>query len=113
MSSERILPTEPMEFIRQCVMERRMLWTYHVTMRMERRSISRQMILETVGSYEMIETYPEDKYLPSYLIWAKRGETVFHILFAVDVKNQNVRIVTAYYPNPEEWEEEFKKRKTP
>lgn len=110
MHSERILPADPLEFIRLCVVEKRILWTYHVTMRMEKRSISRLMLLESVGSYELLEMYPEDKYLPSYLVWAKHGETIFHILFAVDIINRNVRVVTAYRPNSEEWEQEFKRR---
>ena len=110
MISKRVPIQDPLEFIRQCVVEKRMYWTYHVTMRMERRSISRQMILESVESYDLVESYPDDKYLPSYLVWARHGEEIFHILFATDVANHNVRIVTAYRPNPEEWERGYKRR---
>lgn len=36
---------------------------------------------------------------------------IFHRLFAVDAEEDNVRIVTAYRPNPEEWEEDCKTKK--
>ncbi len=39
-------------------------------MRLQGRFISRQHILDAVDTYEVIESYPEDKYLPSYLVYA-------------------------------------------
>ena len=88
-----------------------MLWTYHVNMRLRARFISRQAILDSVQRFEIIESYPEDKYLPSYLIWSKYQGEVFHVLFAVDVGSDNVRIVTAYRPHPGEWEGDLKVRR--
>jgi len=38
---------------------------------------------------------------------------VFHVLFAADVEGDNVRVVTAYYPSLEEWEEDLKTRRRP
>ena len=81
---QTLLPDDPLEFIKQCVTDRKILWTYHVNMRMKKRSIARQLILESKSSYEIIEAYPEDKYLPSYLVYAQHGKTVFHVLFAVE-----------------------------
>ena len=62
-------------------------------------------------SYEVVEAYPEDKYFPSYLLLGRQGEEAFHALFGADVEGQNVRVVTAYYPSPEEWEEDLKTRR--
>jgi hypothetical protein len=104
------VPADPLAFIRRCVRERKLLWTYHVNMRLERRHITRSEILDAVGSYRIVESYPEDKYLPSYLILAN---DTFHILFAVDVPADNLRIVTAYRPDPEEWEPGLQRRKDP
>jgi hypothetical protein len=73
--------------------------------------MNRPMILRSPGTYEVIESYPEDKYLPSYLIRAESEEAVFHVLFAADVPNRNVRIVTAYRPDPIEWSEDFRRRR--
>lgn len=79
-------------------------------MRLRQRSISRDEIISSTVDYEIIDEYPEDKYFPSYLIFSRYKQTVFHILFAVDVDGENVRVVTAYHPDPEEWESDLKKR---
>jgi len=102
------LSRDPLAFIRRCVRERRVFWTYHVNMRLERRSISREELLDAVESFEIVEAYPDDKYLPSYLILAA---SAFHVLFAVDVEGDNVRVVTAYRPDPLEWEPDLRTRR--
>ena len=106
--NDRILPVEPLAFIKECVKLRKIRWTYHVNMRMKGRFIPRQFILESVDNYEIIEEYPKDKYLPSYLVYSCYQKQVFHILFATDVGGENVRIVTAYYPSLDKWEKDFK-----
>ena len=106
------VPDDPLPFIQQCVRTRRVLWTYHVNMRLKGRFISREAILGAAGSYEIIEAYPEDKYLPSYLVLAKSAEMAFHVLFAADVGGGNVRVVTAYRPREDEWESDWKTRRT-
>ena len=63
-------------------------------------------------SYESVESYPEDKFLPSYLVLARHGTEPFHVLFAVDVEGDNVRVVTAYRPDAREWEEDLKTRRS-
>jgi hypothetical protein len=80
-------------------------------MRLKERSIPRTHILESTNEYEMIEAYPDDKYLPSYLVYSRHKSRIFHILFAVDVAGDHVRIVTAYYPAPQEWDKKLKKRR--
>lgn len=77
-------------------------------MRLERRHITRDDILGAVDTYAIVESYPEDKYLPSYLVLAND----FHVLFAADVGGDNVRVVTAYRPDPDEWESDLRKRRS-
>ena len=101
-----------MLFIRDCIRGGRTLWTYHVNMRLEQRSVGREMIIQAAESYEMVEEYPNDKYFPSYLLMGRRDKDAFHVLFGADVDGQNVRIITAYYPSPEEWEENLKTRRS-
>jgi hypothetical protein len=64
-SSQRKLPDDPLVFIQTCVRQQSIFWTYHVNMRLQRRSIARQAILDAVDTYEIIEAYLEDKYFPS------------------------------------------------
>ncbi len=80
-------------------------------MRLRGRFIPRQAILAAVESYEMIESYPEDKYLPSYLVLARSAGEAFHVLFAADTERGNVRVVTAYRPSEDEWEEDLRTRR--
>jgi len=54
-------------------------------MRLTGRFIPRRSIVDSHADYEIIEEYPEDKYLPSYLVHSEYGGDVFHILFAVDI----------------------------
>lgn len=110
-SEDRRIPDNPLGVIRDCVRAGSIYWTYHVNMRIHERSLPRQLILDAVDSYDIIEIYSEDKYLPSYLVWAKVADMIIHILFAVDVEAGNVRLVTAYRPDPEEWTENLKQRK--
>jgi uncharacterized protein DUF4258 len=111
LDPDRVFPEDPLTFIRQCVGQRKILWTYHVNMRLESRFIPRQVVLDCLGEAEIIESYPDDKYLPSYFVWSRYEEEVFHILFAVDVPNGNVRVVTAYRPSPQDWGADFKIRR--
>ena len=111
MSQGRLLPDDPLDFINRCVKTQRIYWTFHVNMRLKGRYIPRRVIIESVESFEIIEAYPADKYLPSYLIFSRHEDSVFNVLFAVDVAGENVRIITTYRPNPEEWEADLRIRR--
>jgi hypothetical protein len=65
----------------------------------------------TAFTYQLVEAYPDDKYLPSYLIIARHGSEAFHVLFAADVEGDNVRVVTSYRPDPGKWQADLKARR--
>ena len=111
MSEHRKLPADPIAFIQDCVRRGNMLWTYHVNIRLAGRFIARALIVAAVETYELVEAYPDDKYLASYLVLAHHDLDYFHVLFAVDVDGSNVRVVTAYRPDPNEWEENLVNRR--
>jgi hypothetical protein len=111
MAESGKVPDSPLDFIRACVREGRIYWTYHVNMRLRGRLISREAVLRAVDSCEIIESYPEDKYLPSYLIYTEQPGSPFHVLFAMDTGGNNVRIVTAYRPSRDEWEDDLRTRR--
>jgi hypothetical protein len=94
MAADRTLLVDPRTFIQDCVRRGRLLWICHVNIRLARRFIARQTIIDSVNTYEMVEAYPQDKYLPSYLNLAWSGAQGFHILFATDVSGNDVRVVT-------------------
>ena len=78
---------------------------------MGERFVSREIIFASIDSYEIIEPYPDDKYLPSYLVRAEQGDMVFHILFALDRSDNSVRIITTYTPSSEKWEADGRTRR--
>ena len=80
-------------------------------MRLIARFIPRGAILESVARFDVVEGYPEDKYLPAYLVWTEHEGEIFHVLFAADVPNDQVRIITAYRPDPDEWDQDFRQRR--
>ena len=104
-------PFDPIVFIQECVHARRIVWTYHVNMRLKERFIPRKWIIDSVENYELIEQYPRDKYMPSYLVWSSFSNVIFHILFATDIESRHVRIVTAYRSDPDEWTSSLKNRR--
>ena len=81
-------------------------------MRLTGRFIERETILRAVETFELVEAYPEDKYLPSYLVLGRDDDRPFHVLFAVDLEGDNVRVVTAYRPDVSEWSDDFKTRRS-
>ncbi|MBI4082359.1 MAG: DUF4258 domain-containing protein [Candidatus Lambdaproteobacteria bacterium] len=110
MTSEQH-PTDPLDFIRSCVREKRILWTHHVNMRMGQRAITRSMVLNSTARYEIIESYPDRGHLPTYLVYSRHDDGVLHIVFAVDTEGVNVRVVTAYRPDPAQWQNDLKTRR--
>ena len=76
--AEQKLPDDPIAFIGDCLRGGRILWTYHVNMRLGQRFIARETIIAAAESYEIVEAYPDDKYFPSCLLLGRRSEEVFH-----------------------------------
>lgn len=102
---------EILDAIKSCITRRKIFWTYHVNMRLSERHISRETIIASVDSYEIIETYPHDKYMPSYLMVGEHGGIIFHLLAALDTQNDTVRIITAYKPSHEKWAQDGRTRR--
>ena len=99
------------DFIKSCIQQRNILWTYHVNMRLKSRFIPRKFILDSLNTYEIIEEYPDDRYLPSYLIYARHEREVIHIQIATDIEKNNIRVVTSYKPTLDKWNDDFKTRR--
>ena len=64
MTQERVTPFDPLEFIRHCVVEKKIFWTYHVNMRMRDRFIPSEIVLASHTNFEVIEIPEKQKYLP-------------------------------------------------
>ncbi len=106
------MPNAPLAFIKECLSGGRVRWTYHVTMRLQQRTLTAGMVRKAMATLEIIESYPHDKYLPSFLVRGESEGCVFHAQIATDVEGENIRIVTMYTPDPNEWDEGLRFRRT-
>lgn len=80
-------------------------------MRLEQRSLRGELLLQGIDSLEIIEEYPDDKYLPSFLVRGELRALVFHAQIATDVEGRNIRVVTMYVPIADDWDAGFRKRR--
>lgn len=54
-------------------------------MRLQQRNLRADMLVAAAASFEIIESYPKDKYLPSFLVRGEAEGVVFHVQIAADV----------------------------
>ena len=81
-------------------------------MRLQQRALTAGMIRNAMATLEIVEAYPHDKYLPGFLVRGENEGCIFHAQIATDVAGENIRIVTMYTPDPKEWDQEFRSRRT-
>ena len=98
------------ERIRVLCSARSIYWTDHVLKRIRERGIQRDSVKHCIMTGRVIEEYPDDYPFPSCLIL---GCTVdlkpLHVV--VGIGNGLIWIISAYYPNPYEWNEDYSVRR--
>lgn len=84
--------------------------TEHARRRLIERGISVNDIIRCIGTGEIIKQYEDDKPFPSCLILgaAIDGEYI-HVVVSHD--SEWIYLITAYHPDPDVWEPDFKTRK--
>lgn len=96
--------------LRQVFREKQYIITSHASDRAVQRDIDAFEIEEAVIAGEVIEDYPDDKYSPSCLILGKtEAERILHVQVSYPPK---VKVITVYEPSPDEWESDWKTRKS-
>ena len=84
--------------------------TKHAKDRLAERNITVLDILKCIDTGEIIKQYEDDKPLPSCLILGAAVKNKYiHIVVSHDA--EYIYLITAYYPNPEQWESDLKTRK--
>lgn len=84
--------------------------TKHARIRLEERGIHMDDIIITIGNGEIIKEYADDKPLPSCLILGKSAEDKpLHLVISKD--EEFIYLITAYFPDSIQWEDDFKTRK--
>ena len=85
-------------------------WTGHVLKRLMQRGIFQASVVQAIHSGEIIEQYPADYPYPSCLLLGttEAGEAL-HIVCGIG--EGEVWLITAYHPDPDEWESDLKTRR--
>ena len=60
---------------------------------------------------EVIENYPDDNPYPSRLLLGWCQERPLHVVVAENAQDDEWIIITAYEPDPAQWDADFKRRK--
>ena len=85
-------------------------WTGHILKRLMQRGIFQASVVQAIRSGEIIEQYPNDYPYPSCLLLGttEAGEAL-HIVCGIG--EGEVWLITAYHPDPDEWESDLKTRR--
>ena len=84
--------------------------TEHARIRLIERGIAINDVVSCISSGEIIKQYEDDKPFPSCLILGtSTHNTPIHIVVSID--SEYIHLITAYYPDADKWESDFKTRK--
>ncbi len=97
--------------IRELCNNKAVNWTEHIAKRMLMRGITRRQVLHAIQNGEIIERYENDTPFPSCLLLGMDNEGCpIHVVCGL--APDSVWLITAYYPAPDEWEEDWRTRRT-
>ena len=84
--------------------------TEHARIRLYERQITVDDIINGIETGEIIKQYEDDKPYPSCLILGFSVKSKYiHIVASCDT--EFIYLITAYFPNPDIWEDDLKSRK--
>jgi hypothetical protein len=85
-----------------------MAFKKHTVLRMYQRRITEEDAKEALNGCKIIEEYPDDYPLPSYLVlgYTKMRRPI-HAVVSIDEEGPMLWIITMYEPDLSEWEEGF------
>ncbi len=84
--------------------------TKHAKERLTERGIRMDDIVSAISNGEIIKEYLDDKPLPSCLVLGKAvNGKALHAVISKDT--EFIYLITAYFPDLEQWEADFKTRK--
>ena len=92
-------------------MKRQLVIRLHAAKRMLERDIGIEEIEQVVEAGETIEDYEDDTPFPSRLMLGWPKERPLHVVAADEPDSDITHVITAYEPNPAQWDESFQRRK--
>ena len=86
------------------------IFRVHALTRMSGRRISVEDVRTAITHGEVVQTYPDDKPYPSRLLLGWVGTRPLHVVVAEDSEDGILIVVTAYEPDPIQWDSGFKRK---
>ncbi|MBI4356627.1 MAG: DUF4258 domain-containing protein [Gammaproteobacteria bacterium] len=90
---------------------RNFIFSGHAVRRIFARDLRHKDVKDVIKNGAVIAEYWDDKLYPSFLILGFVNKQPLHVVVAKDKKNNTCYVVTAYTPNLNIWEKNFKVRK--
>lgn len=96
----------------------RILLSTHAARRMYERGVYPADVQRVLATGTVIETYPDDLPLPSYLVlgWVdseREQRAPVHVVAADDDEHATTHVITVYKPDLERWEPDYRTRRKP
>ena len=88
-----------------------LIFRMHAIQRMFQRGISVDDVRHVLASGEVVEDYPDDTPYPSRLVLGWCEAHPIHVVVADDAETKETIVITAYEPDPAQWEPGFRRRK--
>jgi len=86
-------------------------WQRHALERMMERGISRDSVIDTLLNGEIIEDYQDETPYPSSLFLGSDKKQPLHVVAAIDYLIGRCFIITAYRPDRQHFESDYKTRR--
>lgn len=96
--------------IKEMVRNNKLRWTEHIMIRLLQRNIMQEDVENAILNGEIIEEYENDYPYPSYLVYGiDLKNKVIHVVCGSN--GEELWLITAYYPDNIEWEQDLKTRR--
>lgn len=89
----------------------RIEWRRHVLERITARGILQSQVVDVLLTGEQIEDYSEDRPYPSALFLGFQSGKPIHVVASFDEEGDYAYIITAYQPNLDVFDTDFKTRR--
>lgn len=89
----------------------RLVFRVHAVERMFQQQISGEDVRRVLEDGEVINSYPDDTPYPSRLVLGRSGSRPIHVVAADDLEGKVTFVVTAYEPDPDLWDPDFRRKR--
>jgi len=86
-------------------------WRRHALERMLERGISRREVTDVIANGRVIESYEEERVIPTYLVFGATRVGFLHVVVSYDESRKDAYVVTTYRPDAEHFEGDMITRK--